>query len=80
MKNESLKRFWFEARKNHGIGVTAYDLEDARTIVRSCAWAMSYGPDFDRFIENIDITELDQGHVVPNMGIVIDRGIWFPLG
>jgi len=29
-------------------------------------------------IENIDIRLLDQEHVVPNIGMVTFRGIWFP--
>ena len=27
-----------------------------------------------------DVAELDQGHVIPNMGNMLKRGIWFPLG
>ena len=30
-------------------------------------------------IENIDIGLLDQGHVVPNMGPVVFKGVWFPF-
>lgn len=29
-------------------------------------------------IENIDIRELDQNHIMPNMGVVNRLGIWFP--
>ena len=31
-------------------------------------------------IENIDIRQLNQIHTIPNMGVVMQRGIWFPLG
>jgi len=27
-----------------------------------------------------DASELDQGHVVPNMGNWLRRGVWYPLG
>lgn len=29
-------------------------------------------------IEDIDIRQLDQGHVIPNMGVVTFEGVWFP--
>ncbi len=32
------------------------------------------------FEEDVDISRLDQNHVVPNIGIAAVRGIWFPLG
>ena len=37
-------------------------------------------PIIKRMIENVDIRELDQGHVVPNMKPPNWRGVWFPLG
>lgn len=33
-----------------------------------------------KVIENVAIPDLDQGHVVPNMGNIFKRGIWWPLG
>ena len=32
----------------------------------------------DAAVEDIDIRELDQNHVVPNMAPVNLRGVWFP--
>jgi hypothetical protein len=29
-------------------------------------------------IEDVDVRELDQGHVVPNMGDPTVRGVWYP--
>jgi hypothetical protein len=29
-------------------------------------------------IENIDVQLLDKGHVIPNMGPVVFKGVWFP--
>jgi hypothetical protein len=29
-------------------------------------------------IEDIDISLLDQNHVIPNMGVVTFKGVWFP--
>jgi hypothetical protein len=30
-------------------------------------------------IEDIDVQLLDKGHVVPNMGPVVFKGVWFPF-
>ena len=78
MKDSLLRRFWFEAEQGLGIGVTAYDRDDAESIVRANQLAMSFQPVFRECVEDVDVRDLDQGHVIPNMGIVVDRGIWFP--
>jgi hypothetical protein len=31
-------------------------------------------------VENVDVSTLDQKHVLPNIGDVTVRGVWFPLG
>jgi hypothetical protein len=30
--------------------------------------------------EDVDVSKLDPKHVVPNIGSVTIRGIWFPMG
>jgi hypothetical protein len=35
--------------------------------------------DTTKVIEDIDIRLLDQGHVIPNMGVVTFKGIWYPI-
>jgi hypothetical protein len=30
--------------------------------------------------QDVDVSELDRSHVLPNMGDVTVRGVWFPLG
>jgi hypothetical protein len=30
--------------------------------------------------EDVDIRSLDENHVVPNIGEVVGRGLWFPVG
>jgi len=61
---------------NLGIGITANSENDARKML------------FARFgngIRIVEITaissagELEQEHVVPNMGNWLQRGVWFPL-
>tara|TARA_R110002049_G_scaffold1062_1_gene7947 strand:+ start:4392 stop:4637 length:246 start_codon:yes stop_codon:yes gene_type:complete len=78
VKNSLLRRFWFDTEKGLGVGVTAYDRNDAESIVRENQLAMSFRPNFQECVEDIDVQKLDQGHVIPNMGVVVDRGIWFP--
>ena len=74
-----LTRYWFKSEKGLGIGVSAYSLEDAISLVKGQYSAMYYSPDFSVYIENVDIQELDQGHVIPNMGVCTQRGVWFPI-
>ena len=35
-------------------------------------------PAIKNVIENIQFKDLDQNHVVPNMGPITERGIWYP--
>jgi hypothetical protein len=64
-----------------GFGVTARSLEDAISIIR----ALDYGrflPDnlADlRVTEGVTIADLDQLYVVPNMGPIAVRGMWYPF-
>jgi hypothetical protein len=36
-------------------------------------------PTISRIVPDMDVSTLDQNHVIPNMGVVVWRGIWFPL-
>ena len=61
---------------NMGAGVTARSAEDARQI------ATAAFPEARIVSVTVvdDAASLDQGHVVPNMGNILVRGVWFPLG
>ena len=76
--NKLLTRFWFKTEDSLGVGVTAYSLVDAIDLIKSEDVAMMFKPRFDLYIEDINIQELDQNHVIPNMGICTNRGVWFP--
>ncbi len=71
--------FGYPTPLNLGCGVTAGSKESALEMVRSLVFR---GGSFevDSVIENIDIRDLDQRHVLPNMGDCTRHGIWFPLG
>lgn len=82
-------RFWFQFNFKLddgsppglllGCGVTAYDYEDALDILATKVFKGSV-PTPKSVDENIDISTLDAGHVLPNMRPPIERGVWFPLG
>jgi hypothetical protein len=82
-----LKRFWFEFERfahptalNIGCGVTAYDYDDAVSILHERVFAGQPFPKVLRFVPDVNVQDLDKDHVLPNMGIVAQRGVWFPLG
>ena len=73
-----LMRFWFECEKGLGVGVTAFTFADAVTLIQNEPLAMLNKPNFKQFIVDVDISGLDKGHVIPNMGVCSNRGVWFP--
>lgn len=83
----TLMRFWFvfeglgkPSALSLGCGVTAIDKEDAIELIRCHVFNGSIVPRISVCIENIDVSTLDKRHVLPNMGSVLKRGVWFPLG
>ena len=84
-----LTRYWFvtypENRFGTGnFGVTAYSKEEAKKIIFDTMIDLGLQEslrnlnDQTEVIENIDIRLLDQGHVIPNMGVVTFKGMWYP--
>jgi hypothetical protein len=83
-------RYWFEfdSTKNNdlppglpiGCGISAYDFNDAISILRRKVFKELEIPELKEKKENVDIRTLDQGHVIPNMKDPTSRGVWFPLG
>lgn len=83
-------RYWFEfALKDYkdipygiimGCGITAHNYEDAKSILRARVFINKPLPEILKVIENIDLRNLDQNHVLPNIASVSQRGVWFPLG
>lgn len=61
-----------------GCGVTAYDLADALVVLREKLFKTDPIPRIKTVCENIDVSTLDPGHILPNIGITVDRGVWFP--
>ena len=78
MGNILLHRYWFQTKEHFGFGVTAYSVEDAKALVDQAARCIGWSADTVKIIEDVDVRELDQNHVVPNMGPPNFRGVWFP--
>jgi hypothetical protein len=76
--NESmLTAFWFRTSKGLGYGVTAFSQEDAEELLRSFGYLRD-GETLKAIEKGVAHTQLDQDHVVPNMGPIVVRGVWYP--
>jgi hypothetical protein len=85
-----LRRYWFEFRHTihapHplgtllGCGVTAFSHEDALQLLRERVFVGDPLPPIRRCVEDVDVSTLDPGHVLPNTADPTRRGVWFPLG
>jgi hypothetical protein len=82
-----LHRFWirFEldnviATPRPGCGVSAYSFDDALVIMRETVFLGKDLPKIEEVIEDVDISKLDQKHVIPNMEAPVWRGVWYPRG
>jgi hypothetical protein len=83
-----MRRFWltFESSPavpravSHGCGVTTFNYDDALELLREKVFTDGPMPLPTSVKEDVDISELDPGHVRPNMGDPTVRGIWFPIG
>ncbi len=79
LSNNELKRYWFESSRNLGVGVTAFSIEDAEIILSDIVSRHHLDVEITSVIENVNIQELDQGFVIPNMNPPNFRGVWFPM-
>jgi hypothetical protein len=65
-----------------GFGITARDWEDAISLLKEATKVSLGGPADEAMIgswrEVRNVGELEQDHVVPNMGMMPRRGVWYP--
>jgi hypothetical protein len=74
-----LRRYWFGFEGGGlGCGATGIDQRDAEELVRAAVFAGGTLPAVVDVIEDVDVRELDRGHVLPNMGDPSVRGVWYP--
>lgn len=76
--HRSLRRFWFPLSTGLGIGVTAASIDEAREWAEAERARTFPGALITGEIADVQISALDQSHVVPNSGPVVVRGVWFP--
>ena len=72
-----LRRYWFQVERGLGYGVTAMSVEDAHGLLAAHGYP---GADVQivGVIEDVSVNALDTDHVLPNVGPVVIRGVWFP--
>jgi hypothetical protein len=78
LSNPLLHRYWFPASVGFGVGVTAFSIEEARGLAKRALQFLPAGASLGEPIQDIDIAQLEQQHVIPNMGPCNLRGVWYP--
>jgi hypothetical protein len=82
--DHQLTRYWFEfdtgSRFRSWFGVTAWTLDDARLLLSQKVFDGDELSTEVSVIENVDVSTLDEGHVVPFIAPPNERGIWYPRG
>ena len=90
-----LTRYWFEfdlstEHRNrfpyviaYGVGITAYDYQDALGLLRKWVLQTEEMPKIKKLIENVDVSILQDSHsrnknLLPNLGCPAWRGVWHP--
>ena len=83
----ALVRYWFEfgsedaGRPSHPwVGVTAWTADDARHLLSEKLFNGEPLPPVVVFMQNVDVSTLDEKHVLPNIAPSNERGIWYPKG
>jgi hypothetical protein len=77
--HRSLRRFWFPATSGFGVGVTADSEADARRLAEEAAARhLPPGAQLLSAVSDVDVRTLDPEHVLPNIGPVVVRGVWYP--
>lgn len=82
-----LEKFWIRFKTipkptvlNLGSGVTAFSKEDAMTIVEERLYKIFNDLEIIDIITVASLNDLDEKHILPNIGDPCLRGIWFPMG
>jgi hypothetical protein len=83
-----LRRYWIQFGNprsvrdglGYGCGVTAYNFDDAVALVEERVFKGPLPYPIVSTLEDVDVSTLDTGHVLPNMLPPNSRGVWFPMG
>jgi hypothetical protein len=82
MRESRLRSFWIVPPDPYGplgFGVTAFSVDDAFRILRDVGYRLPEDTAEVRIVEDVRVSDLDALHVVPNMGPIVVRGIWYPF-
>jgi len=81
-----LTRYWFvfvraeqTTALNLGCGISAFNLDDARTILRREVFPLYGVRPVARVIEGVDVASLDEERLRPHLGNSAAPGVWFPV-
>ena len=78
LHNPLLRWYWVKTKEHLGFGVTAYSVDDAKRLIDDAARRLGWDYEVLGIVKDVDVRDLDQGHVVPNMGPPNFRGVWYP--
>ena len=73
-----LRRFWFPLERQFGIGVTAATEEEALALATETKERYGFVGQFGPVVVDVDVSTLDEKHVLPNIGPPVVRGVWYP--
>ena len=80
MSRQLLTAYWIErdGAEWHGrrLGVSAYSLGDALALLAEAGYDVD--PDVATIRSGIGVDDLDPDHIVPNIGVIVRRGVWYP--
>jgi hypothetical protein len=82
MTGSPLIPFWIVPPSEHGplgFGVTAFSLSDAFQIIQDAGFELPEDRGALQIREAVRVSDLDQSHVVKNMGPIVVRGLWYPF-
>jgi len=74
-----LRRFWYPLPRHFGIGVTAASEAEARALAESTMEELGIQGILGPVVADVDVSSLDAGHVLPNIGPPAVRGVWYPI-
>jgi len=76
LSGEDLRRFgYFPA---YGVGITAYDYQDALSLLRKWVLRTDEMPKMKRVTENVDVSILGEQNFSTYLGCPAWRGVWHP--
>lgn len=84
MTNAGLTTYWIQSPVAHaplGFGVTARSRDDAIRMIHVLGYGryLLDGLAGVQVAEGVTVAQLDQPHVIANMGPIVVRGMWYPF-